>query len=35
MSVIEVDESKNGMGMDRNEWRGIIDGNGNGNEGCG
>ena len=34
MSVIEVTERKNGMGMDGNEWIENIDANGNEQQGC-
>ena len=32
--MIEVDERKNGMGMDGNEWVENIDANGNEMQGC-
>ena len=34
VSVIEVDERKNGMGMDGNEWIENMDVNGNEKQGC-
>ena len=34
MSVIEVDERKNGLGMDGNEWIENIDANENEKQGC-
>ena len=34
VSVMEVTERKNGMGMDGNEWLEIIYANGNEKQGC-
>jgi len=34
VSVIEVSDRKNGMGMDGNEWIENIDANGNEKQGC-
>ena len=34
VSVIEVSDRKNGMGIDQNEWIKIIDANRNEKQGC-